>query len=748
MNPLKYKTIILATTVLLLGFSIFYIPQMRAVYDFESFFPKNDPIFDDFKKYKSHFNSDENVLMIAVSNTASIFDTVFLQKIKNTTLALGELTQVSKAESLPTMKETYITPFGTTRERPLLQINSETFEYDSLRLLEDPRARDLLLSKTGDVLTIFLELKAHLSESATDSLITSIDELCKMAQFEEYHIGGDAYTEVSYIRMLEAENIKLIPLFMVAVVLVLWLLYGSFWKVTVPTISVLLGLILLYGYGAFIGRDLNLSTLMYPTIMVVVGMSDLIHFYTKYQIELSKGLDKKTAIIQSLKAIRTTLFLTSLTTIIGFLAISQSTSPHVKTFGYDGAVGVLLAFLIAVTFTPIVLSFLPAPAINAENKSPLKSFFQWDKWLQWIYSFSLSNPKIIFGTTVALLILSIIGISKINTNNYLLGAIDEDTELRKSYTFFEKRLSGVRSFEWIVETKGDYKIDDLVVLQALQRLETHLDNNEAVGSIFSPVTFYKSVHQIRKRSGKSNYVLPNSQKEIDVYNKWNDRFDLGGYMNDEKTVARLTAKMEDIGRLKVKQLNQETKEWITSNIDNSMLSIRPTGRPLLLDRNHEILIEQMGISLSIAFVLISLIMAFLFKSTRMVLISLVPNLLPLILVAGVMGFAGIELNGSVTIIFTIAFVIAVDDTIHFLSKFKKEVEEHGERLIALENTMLQTGKAIIITSIILMSGYFILFFSDFREAWYHGVLICFTLFWAVLADLFLLPLLLSRHLSR
>ena len=747
MNPLKYKIVILSVTALLFGLSLFYIPQMRAVYDFESFFPKNDPVFNDFEKYKTYFDSDENILMVAVSNAPSVFDTTFLQKIKTLTSDLSELPQVEDAQSLPTMKEWRLTPFGLMRQRSLLQIDTASFAFDSLRLVEDPRVRNLLLSDKGDVLTIFLEIKANISENATDSLIYSINELCEAEAFESFHLGGDVYTQVSYIQMLEAENIKLIPLFMIAVILVLWLLYGSFWKIVVPTISVLLGLVILYGYAAFIGRDLNISTLMYPTIMVVVGMSDLIHFYTKYQIEIENGLSKKIAILQSLKEIRGTLLLTSLTTIIGFLTISQSPSPHVQTFGLDGAVGVLLAFIIAITFTPVVLSFLPAPTSKEKNTSPLQSFFKWDKWLNAIYHFSKNNTKIVWGTTAVLLILSIIGISKINTNNYILGSINEDTELRASYTFFEKRLSGVRSFEWIIETKGDFKIDDLAVLQSLQGLENYIDSIDVVGSVFSPLTFYKSVHQLRKGGNARYYALPNNQQEIYRYNKWSDKFDLGTYLNEEKTVGRLTAKMEDVGRLKVKKINKKVRRWIANNLDDNMLAIRPTGKPLLIDRNHELLVGQMATSLSIAFVLISLIMAFLFRSTQMVLISLVPNLLPLILVAGVMGFTGVELNGSVSIIFTIAFVIAVDDTIHFLSKFKQEVKKYGRKPIAIQNTLLQTGKAIIITSIILMSGYFILFFSDFKEAWYHGVLICFTLFWAVLADLFLLPLLLRTQVE-
>lgn len=736
-NPVKYRYLILGFTVLLLLFSATQIPKLRAVYDFESFFPQGDPTLKTFERYKEIFNADENFLMLGIPNEPSVFDTIFLKKIQKTTLEIAALPQMVQAQSLVTMKTMRKTPFGF-REFDVLPINEATLANDSAEIMADKRAVGFFISEKSDVLTVMMELVPSISEGASDSLVTSIREICAANEVGEYHIGGDSFTKQNYVEMLEEENKTMIPLFMGAVIFMLWLLYGSWFQVIVPTISVVVGLIILYGYAATIGRYINLSTLMYPTIMLIVGMSDLIHLYTKYEIEIRKGFSKEKAILNSLTEIRFTLFITSLTTIIGFLTISQSSMPHVATFGWDGAVGVALAFLIAITFTPVVLYLLPVPKARQERMA----FFNvdWQKWLLKIFEIGQQKRKTILGVSALFLIIAVIGITKIDTNNYVLGAIDEETELRKDYSFFEEHLSGVRSFELFVELKNGHKADDLAVLKALDKLELFLETQPTVGPIISPLTFYKSINEIRK--GK--YELPSNQSAIKVYNRFSDTLGLQNYISLDKQSTRFTGKMKDVGRLKVKAFNTDLQTWAAANLPEEMCTLTMTGAPVLIDRNNELLIGQMLYSLGIAFLLISLIMAFLYRDVKMVIISLIPNVLPLIMVAGVMGWLGVELNGSVSIIFTLAFVIAVDDTIHFLSKFKKEVTLNGYTALALQNTIVETGKAIVMTSIILMSGYAVLFFSDFKEAWYHGVLICFTLFWAVLADLFLLPILLSK----
>ena len=735
MNVLQLRLPILLIATLALWAALYFIPQLRADYSFEKFFPAEDPDVAYFESYTKTFGEDKDLLMLALPHEPNVFDSVFLLQVDQLTQRLQAERGIRRVLSMTNATEFRKTPYGTV-EIPLLKNTPRGRQKAQKHFLADPRTRTLLLSEDLRTTALLLQVRPEWSEAQSDSLIEAIRGHCEDLALSPFHLGGQRYTEASYIRMLETENIQLIPLFMVAVVLVLLALYRSFISIIVPTFSVLLGLILLYGYAAAIGRSFNLSTLMYPTVMAVVGMSDLIHLYTKYQTELDLGYDRKTAILRSLVELRVTLFLTSLTTIIGFLAIARSSIVHLQSYGADAAVGVAMAYLIAITFTPVMLSYLPASRST-------KSSVDWPRISSWMYQITRQRPRLVLGLSTLLLLLSTMGIARIDRNNFILGAINDDAPLKQDYLFFERELSGVRAFEMGIEAQGEHRLDELLVLRELEKLERYLDELEVIGPVFSPLTFYKTAQSIDQGKGLAGYVLPQRQEQIQRLARWEERIDFP-YLSPDKKQGRLAAKMRDIGRQRVEVLQAQIDTWIAENLDASLLRFRPTGASLLMDKTNQHLVRQMLESLVLAFVLVSIIVAWVVRNGLMVVISLIPNVLPLLFTAGVMGWFGVELNGSTAIIFTIAFVIAVDDTIHFLMKFQQERRRGQAFEPALQATLAQTGKAIIITSVVLMSGYAILLFSDFREAWYHGVLICFTMLGALVADLFLIPILLRR----
>jgi len=243
----------------------------------------------------------------------------------------------------------------------------------------------------------------------------------------------------------------------------------------------------------------------------------------------------------------------------------------------------------------------------------------------------------------------------------------------------------------------------------------------------------------------SQYKLPENDDKFNSLEKLNKTIK-NPFVNRKNDKGIISVRMKDIGRLKVKKILEELNHWISFNIKDPTFELRVAGRHSLIDKTNQLMINSLFDGLLIALGLISIIIGLLFKSFKMAIISLVPNLLPLIFTAGAMGIIGVELNASSAIIFTIAFVIAIDDTIHFLKKyaFLKKQNETIDKEEQIKQTIVEAGKAIMITSIILISGYGILLFSDFKEAYYHGFLICLTMAWALLADLFLLPILLRK----
>ena len=743
MNLLQFKYPILIITVALTIISGYFIPQMKAKYDLEDFFPSDDPALDFYREYHDNFGSDEDVILIAIHNENGILNINFLEKIEKLRRNLRDLKNIEKATAITSVEKVKNTPFGLVTQ-PVLDLKKINRQSDSIRLLKEPLLPNLLISNDLRTTTLILELKKLLPEAEDAPLIDSIYQACSVFPEESFHVGGDTNTQVQYIRMLEEENLIMIPIFVGIVVLVLILLFRSFWSVLIPTVSVILGLVFLYGYAAGIGRHFNISTIMFPTVMAVVGMSDLIHLYNRYLDKLKGGLVRKKAILSALYEVRKSLLLTSTTTAIGFLTLSRSSIPHVSSFGFDAAIGVIMAFLIAITITPVILSMITIPP-RVFNRKSSNEF--WEKWLNRILNYTKTNANTIFVITLLILGLSVLGIYNVSTNNFLFESISDDSKMKKDFRFFEENMAGVRSFELAIETKNESRISDLDILKSIEKVENYLKEKNGFGTILSPVSLFKSANRVKKSGQLKYYQLPENQSVIPQLKKILKDAPSQQLINEEETKARLTARMKDIGRLKMKAFNDDLQQYITENIDTSKIAFTPTGKELLIDRNNEHLMSEMLSSISIAFLLISIIMAYLFRDIRMVIISLIPNLIPLILTGGMMGLMGVALNGSTSIIFIISFVIAVDDTIHFLSKFRLEKLKGLNTEEALHNTFHTTGKAIIITSIILAAGYAVTIFSDFREAYYHGVLICWTLIFAVLADLFLLPILLRRILK-
>ncbi|MDP4826561.1 MAG: MMPL family transporter, partial [Flavobacteriales bacterium] len=273
-------------------------------------------------------------------------------------------------------------------------------------------------------------------------------------------------------------------------------------------------------------------------------------------------------------------------------------------------------------------------------------------------------------------------------------------------------------------------------------IETHLTNQYEVGSLFSPLQVLKLAN--KTMHGDDHFAIPDSQKEVDRLVRLVRRMDKDSmiqlFVNEEMHMARVQGKVGDLGAREFEQRNEKLMS-VYGDLENPKFDIRVTGTATLIDLNNAYLATDMTIGLIIAFLVVAIIMGLMFKSVKMVLICLIPNILPLLMIAGIMGALGIDLKVSTSIIFTIAFGIAVDDTIHFMSKLRLELGKGKSLLYALKRTYISTGKAIIITSIILSGGFFTLVFSSFLGTFYVGLLISLTLLFAVLADLTLLPVL-------
>jgi len=479
---------------------------------------------------------------------------------------------------------------------------------------------------------------------------------------------------------------------------------------------------------------------LYPVLMLIVGTSDVIHVMTKYTDLLKEGKDKISAMTATVKEIGMATLLTSLTTSVGFATLLTSNVGPIREFGINAAGGVMIAYITVIFFTTSVLLFFDRDQIIKETETDAR----WEKWLHKCYTYVKINPKRILIACGIVAVLCGIGISNITTNYDIGSTLPRNTDISNDFKFFEKEFAGFRPLEFAIQSKGDYKVDSYEVVNEISKLENHLQSTGVINAIMSQATMYKSLNKMSNSNRTDAYTFPDDRKDFAKYKKMIQRskmLDQAILINKDKTKTRVSSRIADIGADSIRILNQRIDGWIDENLDKNIVSVRSTGTGLIIDKNAVYIRDNLLQGLALALIIVSILMGFLFKSLRMVIVALIPNIIPLLFAAGLIGWLGIDLEAGVSIIFAIVFGIAVDDTIHFLSKYKLERVKGRTKEQSLEVCYTETGKALTITSVILFFGFLVMLLSNSLPTNTVGLLISVTLVVALIFDFYLLPIL-------
>lgn len=738
---LRFRGLLLLAIALLASTALYKAIEIPFEYDLEQFFPADDPDVQYMNKFRSELERDDTFLLLAIDNQASIYDTSFLQKLFSFTLACRQLPFVTSAQSIATLREPVYTPFGLSSRR-LIHINeADKLATDSFLIASDERISRTLVSHDHRAALVSMKTKEQLLQSEADSLQTTLAALIRSTGFVKTHLAGVATTQSVFVSQIKYELLLYIMLSILIVTFVLFFLFRSFWGIAIPLASVIVSLAVFLGYIRLTGQAFDIMSTMFPTLMLIFGMSDVIHLQSKYIDELDKGKSKKEALQVSLKEIGKALFLTSITTAIGFLSLLSSSIPAIQLFGLNAAVGVLIAYVFVLLFSSAALSYFGLSQLQGVKKQRLN----WKRYSLLLYMINRRYPKPIIAGFVIVVFFTIYGIGQVSTNNYLLGDIPRSSELRQDFIFFEQAFSGVRPLEIaIIPTQGN-KVTDLAVLKEIDKMEHYLRSNYEIGAVNSPAVLFKSIFKSLAGGQTSGYALTDDpvlhKKALKLIES---KRQLGEFklINGDKSLGRITARIKDSGSDSLSLQLDQMEEWIKNNVSAALVDFKFTGSVLLVDKNHEYLRRNLFWSLTFAFIMVGIIFALLFKDWKMVLVSILPNFIPMLIAGAALGYTGIELKAVTSIIFTVSFGIAVDDTIHFLTRYKLERSSGRSVDTAIRQTFIVGVKAITITTIILIFGFLSLIFSDFTGTYYVGILVCITLLSALIADIFLIPQLL------
>ena len=743
----KWSKITLSVVGLLTALCFYFISQLDFDYDFEKFFPQHDEQTDFFKGYRKVFETDNDFVLVALTNEDGIFKEEFLADVVRLSDSLKHLPYAEKVISPTNLKFQLIDPVLGIPSRSLYLHANDPSRYarDSVRIFQTEELVGNSFAKDGKSLAILVKHKEYLSKAGCDTLSYALQDLMANFEFDQVHLAGRSVGQTYYVELMQVELGVFVATSFILVVFFLFVAFRTTWGVVVPLVVVVLSVVWILGFMGVTGKSIDIILTVLPTIMFVVGMSDVVHILSKYIEELRNGSTKIEAIRCTFREVGRATLLTSITTSIGFFTLISSRVIPLMDFGIYVGIGVMLAFVLAFTVLPSTLVLMKEPKI-AQQRDRKKLF--WNTHIMSLLGWVIRHRNKIWIGAVGVIILSLIGISRIEINNFLLDDLSDDSPLKEDFTFFDENFSGVRPFEMAMilkdSTKGAFDYD---VLIQTEKAENYLKELFDLEFCLSPIAVVKSTNRMFHQNNAEYYRIPPTEEAYNKslakrISKFTKAKQMRLVVSEDLTMQRLASRMSDIGSAPIRAKKVLWEDFVAQEGLDEYFEFHFTGTAELIDVNNKYLAKNMMYGLLIAFVVIAIIMGLLYRSLIMIAVSLIPNILPLLIIGGLMGFCDINLKVSTSIIFTIIFGIAVDDTIHFMSKLRIELGKGKSLVYAMKRTFLSTGKAIVVTSIILAGGFLTLIFSDFMGTFYVGLLIGLALVLAVISDLLLLPVLL------
>tara|TARA_X000001036_G_scaffold286685_1_gene266330 strand:- start:1568 stop:3841 length:2274 start_codon:yes stop_codon:yes gene_type:complete len=738
LNHPKVILSILAAITLVLGT---FLPKVKMDFSIEQLFSQNDPVINRFLNFREEFDGVDNRIFLLYESDDP-FSYKNLELNKKMVYAFENIEGVSKVTSLTNIE--LFTEGGEYLLSPVYENIPKSIDSLNIakeRILSSDLLKNYLISEDGKVAAILIEVSDSFNEhESRESIVKQIDEL-QLGTDWTWHQTGLPIIRTRYVQYMIADNITFLIPVLSMLILLLSLLFRSLVGLVLPLIVVLLTIIWTLGFMTAAGITINIISYIIPTLLMVVGISDSVHFLVKYYKTLHLLGDKREALTQSLQKIGTAIFLTSITTAIGFGALSMVNIEIVKEFGIFTAMGVFFAFIITVLFIPSTLMLL-----GKTPKTKLEAYSRGYrvKIVKKLITIVRGHPKKIIFTGITITIIGFFGALQINPHSKLLDDLRPGNTLLEDMRLAEDRMGSVLPVEIIItvdENENFQDIQDVAVISFTDELASYISKIPEIGKVVSVSDYLKAINQAMNDGDKSFYQVPLSREIISQYMLLYDS-EFNSLINSDLTKLRIASQIKDIDSRRSAEIEKELNTYIASVIPEG-ITAEVTGTAFLALRTNNYLVKNLLGSFLVALIIITFLMIVLFRSVKMAFISILPNIIPMMVMAAVLGFLQIPLRPATAMTFAVAFGIAVDDTLHYLIRYRMELSKQHYRQ-ANDSTMLGTGIAMMSTTAILSAGFLVLILSQFTPTVEFGMLSVITIITALIGDLTFLPALLSQ----
>ncbi len=746
---LRNRITILVVIGLITIFMGYKAREVKLLYENTSILPESDSTTIIYRNFTKQFGEDGTVLFLGFVDTnlfrMSRFNAVYdladsLKKIRGVQeiVSITRLYTLVKNDSLKKFEFLPISP-----KKPVNQAETDSIH----KLIYALPFYDKLVYNRETGATI-MALTLDKSVVNSKDRLRLIYEIKDMVDRFSVRSGADMhFSGLPYIRTLIAQKLqKELKFFVILALLIsamfLFIFFRSAKAVIFPIVIVIISVVWALGMMTLFGYKITMLTAIIPPLLIVIGVENCIFILNKYHYEYSHHRNQAKALSRVIQRIGVANLLTNAATAAGFAAFVITNNKLLVEFGLIAAINIMVIFVLSLTMVPIFFSFLPAPKAKYTKHleaSLAKSLI--DKAVYWVTHYR--NPiYIAMGVCV---IVGIIGASRLKITGTIVDDISKSDPIYKDMLFFEKHFKGIMPLEIVVDTKKKKGVLNLSTLKKLDRLQDSLATYPQLSKALSIVEVIKSAKQAFYAGDPAFYNLPNAN-ELAFMAGYIPKFQtkkrniIRNFIDSGYQVTRISVQMANVGTKKIDSIERSLKPTIDSIFNPAKFKVTLTGTSVVFLKGTNFLIRNLYESIALAVVVIALLLAFLFTSWRMILISLIPNLIPQLMTAALMGFAGIPIKPSTILIFSIALGISVDNSIQFLSRYRLQLKHTGHNIpSSVVSALKETGYSMIYSSTVLFFGFAIFMLSTFGGTQALGFLISFTLLVAGLLNLFVLP---------
>lgn len=762
---LKNRVVLL--TILLMSTAVmgYYASKVKLAYEFSKAIPTDNPRYKDYVEFKKKFGDDGNLLVIGIQ-TKELFTVKNFSAYQQLRQSLGKIRGVEDVVSIPGAIN--LQRDSITEKLNAIKIFPDTVrsqsELDSAKAIfySLPFYNSLLYNDSSHAFLMGARINNDILNTDARTMvikdITSAVNVFQSSTAIESHVSG-----LPLIRTLISERIqKEMKLFLLASllfsILILLFFFRSVSTMLLSISVVITGVIWTLGITCLLGYTITLLTALIPSLVVVIGIPNCIYFINKYHTSWVETNDKEQSLINMVSKMGVVTLFCNLTAAIGFAVFAFTKSAVLREFGVVAGLSIMVIFFISFILLPSVLSFLSAP-----GKQQLKYLTSrlitslLSRMEGWVFN----HQKNILIITGIVLILAIAGITRLKTVGYIVDDLPKTDLVYKDLKFFERNFKGVMPLEIVVDTKKRYGftgMKSLAVFEKVDSLSQFIAAQQQMNRPLSVAEGLKFAKQAFYEGDSANYLLPNTfdgafvaeylrpSKDSGATNNFTKM--LRSFIDSNKQATRISVSMADVGTKALPGILNRIEHRAAELFDSSY-KITLTGTSITFLEGSRFIINGLKESIMWAFLLIAVCMLYLFRSFRILLCSLIPNLVPLLITAGIMGWAGVPLKPSTVLIFSVALGIAVDITIRFLVNYKQVMPDNNNNIqLSVKNTIRQTGLSIIYTSLVLIAGFIIFCASSFGGTFALGWLTSVTLLIATATNLLLLPVLLLLFHSK